>query len=183
MKIFNENSDEMPIPPGLEITMVPQILKEAVMGLVEHWPELGVRVKMLSFGHAYQLMTSDKLENFRDVEVNLGKLFSSQTSEVFFALGSEQMGEDSVSMNLLFKSSLLIFILQIHAPVWPITNRNFQRYGEAQESAESAFAAGIERFSTLAKLAQTLTQTGELPKGVRLCYVHSDFAEKERADG
>jgi hypothetical protein len=159
----------------IENEIIPQFLKESVTVVLGQWPELGVRAKMLSFGHAYQLMTSDVLDNFCDVKASLGKFFSKGFPEIFFAYGSEQMDKTSVSTNFLFKSPALIFILQTRAPVLPIVNRNFQRYEEEREKAEENFLIHLRQFQPLAQSASKLQNSSALPTGTRICYVHSEF--------
>ncbi|MDR0727760.1 MAG: hypothetical protein LBF26_02595 [Puniceicoccales bacterium] len=174
MKQFG-SGDMAFISDNIENEMIPEFLKKAIIGTLGQWPELGVRVKVLSFGHAYQLMTSDILEDFCDVKISLGKFFSKDFPEVFLAYGSEQMDKTNVSTNFLFKSPALIFILQTRAPVLPTANRNFQQYEETREKAEENFLMRLKQFQSLAQSANELQNLTTLPAGARICYIHSDF--------
>jgi hypothetical protein len=174
MKQFG-NEDMVFISDNIENEMIPKFLKEAVTEALGQWPELGVRGKTLSFGHAYQLMTSDILADFCDVKVSLGKFFSKDFPKIFLAYGSEQMDKKNASTNFLFKSPALIFILQMRAPVLPSVNRDFQRYAEEREKALENFLAHLKQFQPLAKSAIELQNSGTLPAGAQICYVHSEF--------
>ncbi|MDR2676977.1 MAG: hypothetical protein LBB26_00170 [Puniceicoccales bacterium] len=85
------------------------------------------------------------------------------------------MDKANVSTNFLFKSRELIFILQTRAPVLPIANRNFQRYEEARAKAEENFLTHLKQFQPLAQSAKKLQNSGALPAGAQICYIHSEF--------
>ncbi|MDR1457197.1 MAG: hypothetical protein LBI34_04080 [Puniceicoccales bacterium] len=168
MKKFKD-ADQMFESPS-EMDVIPPFLKESVVDLLGHWPEMGIRARTLSFGKAYQLMTSEDLENFRNIGDNLEKIFSPQFPEVFLAYGSEQMDNNDVSINFIFKSQKLIFILQTRAPVLAVANSDFVGYEEKSEKATENFFNKLKYFSILAG------ETKKMPTFVApLCHVYSEF--------